>query len=138
MSRGPGIRSRRVRLNSGFIVWTCHPRAVFIVSPRQLCNDLLHKFLVGVLFSESLHILDVSRAKPSHSRKGRMLSCWSRISVSGVGRSVLNVARLDSVLAWVGLRLAIRGMGELDLIPLMGFCTSVLSSYVARLQTSAV
>lgn len=105
---------------------------------RQLCNDLMHKFLVGVRFSKSPHILEVSRAKPRHSRKSRMLSCWSRISVSAVGRSVLNVARLDSVLAWVGLRLAIRGMGQLDLIPLMGFCTSVLwGSYVARLQTSA-
>jgi len=36
---------------------------------EQLCNDLMHKFLVGVRFSKSPHILEVSRAKPRHSRK---------------------------------------------------------------------
>jgi len=33
------------------------------VSPRQLCDDLLHKLPVGVGFSKSPHILEVSRAK---------------------------------------------------------------------------
>ena len=32
------------------------------VSPRQLCDDLLHKLPVGVSFSKSPHILELSRA----------------------------------------------------------------------------
>src|ERR1700677_4388427 len=47
-----------------------HFKNSHIVSPGQLCNDLLHKLLVGVGFSESPHIFEVSRAKPSHPRKG--------------------------------------------------------------------
>ena len=46
-----------------------HFKNPYVVSPWQLCNDLLHKLLVGVGFSESPHIFEVSRAEPSHPRK---------------------------------------------------------------------
>jgi hypothetical protein len=39
-------------------------------SAGQLCNDLLHKLQFGVRFSKCSHIFEVSRAKPSHARKG--------------------------------------------------------------------
>ncbi len=47
-----------------------HFKNPHIVSPGQLCNDLLHKLLFGVRFSKSPHIFEVSRAKTSHARKG--------------------------------------------------------------------
>jgi hypothetical protein len=37
------------------------------MAPGQLCNDLLHKLLVGVRLSESSHIFQVSRLKSPHS-----------------------------------------------------------------------
>jgi len=42
-----------------------------LMSPRQLCNDLLHKLLVGVGFGERPHILEVSATKAMHVGEGR-------------------------------------------------------------------
>jgi hypothetical protein len=40
-----------------------HLKDAYIVPPRQLCNNLLHKLFVRVSFSKGPHILQVSRPK---------------------------------------------------------------------------
>jgi hypothetical protein len=46
--------------------------------PGQLCNNLLHEFLVRVGLGESAHILQVPGPKTAHFRKGLLKSSESR------------------------------------------------------------
>ena len=32
----------------------------YVMPPRNLCNNLLHKFLIGVSFGEFSHILEIA------------------------------------------------------------------------------
>ena len=40
-----------------------------IVTPRLLCNNLLHKFGVGVSLRESVHIFEVAKRQTGHLGK---------------------------------------------------------------------
>ena len=46
--------------------------------PGQLCNNLLHEFLVRVGLGESAHILQVPGPKTAHFRKGLLKSSETR------------------------------------------------------------
>ena len=39
------------------------------VAPRQSCNNLLHKCVVGVGFRERTHVLKIPSRQPGHVRK---------------------------------------------------------------------
>lgn len=47
-----------------------HFKNANIVSPGQLCNNLLHKCLIWVRFGEGPHVFQVSCSKARHAGKG--------------------------------------------------------------------
>jgi hypothetical protein len=49
--------------------WTEGQRNPDLVTPRQLCNNLLHKLLVRVRFSKRAHIFQVPGSKSTHFRE---------------------------------------------------------------------
>ena len=41
-----------------------------VMSPRDLCNSLLHKLFVGIILREGSHILEVAWRKTTHFKEG--------------------------------------------------------------------
>ncbi len=51
-----------------------------VVEPRQLCSNLLHKFIVGPDLGEAAHVLEVTRGEALHIGKLALQICRQAIN----------------------------------------------------------